>query len=228
MNKLLLLCLLCIIAITSCNNDIIEPIPENASEDLSLRAASAVHPLDRSFTVPLWEYESVNPTPKGYKDYYYMPSDNPASSITVNNTAYVRVRQLARIFRNNIGSPYIYNPNTSGNLAFPLTIWYSPSMKRHRVVLFGSPASSYPDYANDYYQTNILGYMPNYIAVNDRPIYQQPGMLDAQTSIRHDPNTNAIRLGTPQFFIDNYPSPPGSLSLTEWIGMGLLGFMYQN
>lgn len=223
MNKLSLLCLLCIIAITSCNNDIIEPIPENASEDLSLRAASAVHPLDRSFTIPLWEYVSVNPTPKGYKDYYYMTSDNPASSLTVNNTAYTRVRQVARIFRNNIGYPYNYVPNASGNLGFPLTIWYSPSMKRHRVKLF-SPLG-FPDFSgpseSDYYQTNLLGYVPNYISIHDRDVYQQPDMLTGRTSEHYNFNSQEMRIGTDQFFINNY-------GLAVWSHLNGLGFMYEN
>lgn len=227
-----LLFLLCIFIITSCNDDVIEQAPENISGDISLRAASDVHPLDRSFTTPLWEYVTVRPTIWGFNDYYYLTGDNPNSTIRVNGADYQRVRLAGRIFKNNPGYPYNYSQNSGWSR--PITIWYSPTMKRHRVIM-GMPNSSantiltaeFKDNysACDYYQVGLLGYAPGYILPQDRSVYQKAGMLEYfdevapyNVHIINELDRFVFRIGSVLYFNQ----------LGGWSGWNSIGYLYAN
>lgn len=201
MKKILLL--MSLILIISCNEEIIEDQQTNI-EEVTLRAGS-VPALDRSNTIPLWEYVSNAPTSHGYKDYYYKTGNNLPGSITVNSRTYTRVRQIGRIFANPLASPY----NTPQGSA-ALTLWYSPSRQRHTLEK-GFGQAYWPDFRTttpDYVQVGILGYMVDYVSYAHRSEYVKEGMLEWQAVHMYfehaDTNKNTIRLGTNEWFIQNF------------------------
>lgn len=217
----LLLCFLSVLFITSCTDEVIQSMEENQSEEAALRAASAVHPLDRSLTIPLWEYVSLTPSPRGYYDYYYQTSTTtPNQTISVNNRNYKRVRMVGRIFQNPLTGAYNHPAYSVG-----VTIWYSAAMKRHRITqsTMGSGGPSYPDFdseVGDYLPVRVLGYVAKTLYHADREIYEKEGMLEYHSQyINWNIPNYELRFGKWAYFAENY-------GLGVWTGLTSIGFIY--